>query len=50
LTVGALPIRNLLSQARQLTALPVRVFKMYERARLSKKSGTLMEPGLVHSS
>jgi len=50
LTVGALPINNLLSQARQLAALLVGVFTMYERARPPKESETLMEPGMVYSS
>jgi hypothetical protein len=46
----ALPIKNLLSQARQLAALLVGVFTMYERARPPKESEMLMEPGMVYSS
>jgi hypothetical protein len=50
LTVGALPIKNLLSQARQLATLLEGVFILYERARPPKESETLMEPGMVYSS
>jgi len=50
LTAGALPIKNLLFQVRQLAALLVGVLIMYERAKLLKESETLMEPGMVYSS